>query len=297
MNNKGIILALVTALISGISIFSNALFVNQIDPLVFALLRNGAVAILLTTIICLSRQMVEIHHLTRKQWGMLVLIGIIGGGIPFAMFFSGLSIVGALNGNILQKTLFLWVALFAVPVLREKISKLQLAGYLTLFIGMFVISGTYALIPSVGTALVVGATVLWAVEHIVAKVTLATVSPLLVSWARMVFGLPCLFAACLITGKTGLLVHPASFAIMPLLVSSIFLIGYMSSWYRAMKYAPVTLVSSVLVFAPVVTAILSSGIFHKAITTGQLITYMILTVGTILIVIGEVRRKQHLIHI
>jgi len=297
MNNKGIILAFVTAFVSGISIFSNALFVSNVDPLVFALLRNVIVAILLTATICFTRQTSTIRRLSPRQWGMLVCIGIIGGGIPFAMFFSGLSITGAVNGNVLQKTLFLWVALLAVPVLREKISKLQFAGYLTLFIGMFVIGGTYTLIPSIGTALVLGATILWAIEHIVAKVTLTTVSPLLVSWARMVFGLPCLLAACIIAGKTGIIVHPASYTVVPLLVSSIFLIGYMSSWYRAMKYAPVTVVSSILVFAPVVTAVLSSGIFHKAVPIQQSITYVMLTTGMIFIVIGAVRSRQHLIHV
>ena len=183
---KGINLAIATAVISGVSIFANSFFVSKTDPLTFTIVRNTVVALFLTAILAAFGFRQKLKNLTKKEWGKLIAIGAIGGGIPFALFFTGLSEIGALNSNIIQKTLFLWVALLAVPLLKERISKIQLVGYVSLFIGMFVVGGTIRFVSNTGTWLILSATMLWAIENVIAKVTLKTVSPIIVSWGRMV---------------------------------------------------------------------------------------------------------------
>lgn len=289
---KGINLAIATAIISGVSIFANSLFVSKIDPLMFTIVRNTVVVLFLTAILFAFGLMQKLKKLTKKEWGKLFVIGAIGGGIPFALFFTGLSEVGALNGNMIQKTLFLWVALLAVPFLKERISKIQLVGYAILFIGMFVVGGTIHVVPSVGMWFILAATILWAIENVIAKVTLQTMHPMIVSWGRMVFGLPLLFAAAAVMGKLPLLIAPAAYAPMPIVVSSILLTLYVTTWYSALALAPATLVSSILVFAPVVTALLGSAIFKKAIIGQQIPSLILLTVGTMLVVSKKQDLKQ-----
>jgi drug/metabolite transporter (DMT)-like permease len=281
MRNKGIFLSLGVAGISGISIFANALFVSKTDPLIFTLIRNVVVALILTMLLVAGGQIKKLVTLLKREWGKLAAIGAIGGGIPFALFFTGLSYIGAVNGNILQKTLFLWVALLAVPLLHEKLSKLQLVGYFTLFVGMFVFGGTLHVIWNTGTWFVLVATILWAIENVIAKVTLKTVPSTIVSWGRMVFGLPFLIAAVVLFGKIGSI----SFSLTPILVSSVLLAVYVTTWYKALSMAPATLVSSILVFAPVVTAIVSLVIFHKPILGQQVTMIALLTAGTLLLIV------------
>ena len=151
---KGINLAIATAVISGVSIFANSFFVSKTDPLTFTIVRNTVVALFLTAILAAFGFRQKLKNLTKKEWGKLIAIGAIGGGIPFALFFTGLSEIGALNSNIIQKTLFLWVALLAVPLLKERISKIQLVGYVSLFIGMFVVGGTIRFVSNTGTWLI-----------------------------------------------------------------------------------------------------------------------------------------------
>jgi drug/metabolite transporter (DMT)-like permease len=279
---KGIMFSLLAAGISGISIFANTIFVSKTDPLIFTIIRNMVVALLLSAGLVVSGQTKHLTTLSKKEWGKLLVIGAIGGGIPFALFFTGLASIGAVNGNILQKTLFLWVALLAVPFLKERISKVQLIGYATLFIGMFFFGGTFKIIPKTGTWLVLGATILWAIENVIAKITLKTVPSAVVSWGRMVFGLPFLFVAAAFFGKLGLLVNVTSYSLTPIIVSSILLTLYVTIWYRALSKAPATLVSSVLVFAPVVTAVLSLLILGKPIAGQQIAMITLLTAGTLL---------------
>ncbi|HUD20095.1 MAG TPA: DMT family transporter [Patescibacteria group bacterium] len=285
MIKKGVIFAIATAVISGISIFTNAIIVSKTDPLIFTLIRNAVVAVFLMMVLVARGDIRKLGTLTKRQWGLLILIGAIGGGIPFALFFTGLAKVGALNGNIIQKTLFLWVLLLAVPILHERVSKVQVAGYLALFLGMFVFGGTFRVVPTTGTFLILAATICWAIENVIAKFALKTIPAMVVSWGRMMFGLPFLLMAVGVVGKIGLIASPASYAILPILASSLLLTLYVATWYSALSMAPVTLVSSILVFAPVVTALLTGFILNKIIFHQQAVNLLLLSVGAVLIVI------------
>ena len=291
MIKKGIVLSFITAIISGFSIFANTIFVSKADPLVFATIRNLLVACMFTIVLVGAKQAGRLKILSTKEWMLLIGVGAIGGGIPFALFFRGLSLIGAINGNILQKTLFLWVALLAVPLLKERIKPLQFLGYAVVFAGMFVFGGTLKVIPTMGTYLVLTATILWAIENIIAKVALRTISPLIVSWSRMVFGLPFLLAAVLFFGKTHALIAPGTYTMTPLVISSVFLAAYMSVWYLALSKAPATVVSSVLVVAPIVTAFAGSIVFHKAIIGSQYGVYGALLIGSLLIALSREKKQ------
>lgn len=288
---KGIQLAILTAGISGVSIFANGIFVSRTDPLVFAFVRNIVVLAILSMWIGISSHVSHVRALTAKQWWMLVLIGIVGGGIPFALFFTGLAEIGAVNGNIIQKTLFIWVAVMAVPLLGEKIHRMHSIGYALLLVGMFYFGGGIAVVPKTGTWLVLGATVLWAVEQIIAKRTLSHVPPVIVAWGRMLFGVPMLFAAIAILGKIGLLSQQHTYSVAPLTVSAVLLTLYMTTWYSALKRAPAVLVSSVLVAAPVVTALLTRFVLQKPFKEGQMVSLTMLVVG-VLFILGEYIKRS-----
>jgi drug/metabolite transporter (DMT)-like permease len=216
----------------------------------------------------------------------LVLIGLVGGGIPFALFFNGLSLIGSTTANIINKSLFLWVAVLAVTLLKEKLHWVSVIGYGILFFALF--WGSKITISG-GLLLVLAATLFWAVEHVIAKITLKNVSPLVVSWSRMIFGLPVLAIISLFTGKTQIgLTQPV---FLSLLVSAGFLIIYMLSWYSSIKAASVSLVASVLVLAPVITLILNTLVNHKPLQIPNLITSGLTILGIFLIVIPGIRKS------
>ena len=123
---KGIYLVLLTTVISGFSIFANKIFVSQTNPLVFTTVRNIVVGAILTGVLVKLNLLRELKSLKIKDWLKLSFIGIFGGGVAFALFFSGLSQIGAVPGNLIHKTLYLWVALLAVPFLHEKLTFRQM---------------------------------------------------------------------------------------------------------------------------------------------------------------------------
>ena len=279
---KGIYISLATAVISGVSIFVNKFAVDAVKPaLYFTSVKNVAVALLIVTIVLATGEWKKIAKLSKKELGYLLLIGIIGGSLPFYLYFTGLSQTPAVNAAIIHKTLVFWVMLMAIPFLKEKVSKWQILGVLMLFAGNVFVGGFKGFKFSQGELMLLVATVLWAVENILAKKVLATVSPNIVTAFRMGLGSIVLMSATIITVpqvlQKSLALSNEQFLYMGLTV--LFLLAYTTTWYRALKHAPAVVVTSVLVSSTLVTNVLSA-VF---VTHSWNVT---LTVQAVLIVAG-----------
>ena len=95
---KGIYLAVITAVISGVSIFINKFAVDAVQPpILFTGVKNAGVGLLIISIILLSGKWKLLKSLTRKQIFGLIMIALVGGTVPFYLFFTGLSMVPAIN--------------------------------------------------------------------------------------------------------------------------------------------------------------------------------------------------------
>src|SRR3989338_2109449 len=136
------LLALLAAVISGTNNFVTKIAVTAVgDPIFFTTLKNAIVALGLIGVIIAWRKWPEIAALSREQWIKLFAIGVIGGAVPFALFFTGLTKTSALNAGLIHKTLFIWVMIFAIPILRERVTRLQWLGIGTIFAANLLIGG------------------------------------------------------------------------------------------------------------------------------------------------------------
>lgn len=256
--SKGIYLALLTTVVSGFSIFYNKIAVSNIDPLIFTTVKNGLAAIFLTSILIIRKSPIKASlQLKNKDWLKLFIIGLIGGSIPFALFFIGLSHIPAINANLIQKTLFLWVAILAIPLLGEKLTAPQMLGFLLIFISNFFIGGFKNFTASIYEIMIMMATVLWAIENIIAKKTLKDLSPSIVAWGRMFFGVIILMFIVFFQGKTHRIFQLSLAQISVGVISSLLLTAYVLSWYSALSKAPAILVTVILTLATIVTNLLT----------------------------------------
>lgn len=289
---KGINLALVTALISGISIFINKFAVTAIkQTLVFTSVKNSGVALLIIGILIFSGKWRQIKKLSLREIGFLILIGIIGGSIPFYLFFTGLSTIPAINGAIIQKTLVIWVALLALPFLREKLSRGSAIAVILLFAANVLVGGFSGFKYSPGEGLVLLATVFWAVETVLAKKILPALDPDILTAARMGFG-----AVILLTMSA--VMQPQAFSQSLSLTSTqwfwmgltvLSLLAYVTSWYRALKYAPATTVTAILVASTLVTNALSAIFVTHTVNSLLIIQSILIIAGIITLVRMEAK--------
>ncbi len=261
MKNKGIYFALVATVVSGFAIFINKFAGKAFgDSGVFTALKNIPVAILFLGIICLPKFFKELKTLNRMQWLYLLLIGAVGGSIPFLMFFRGLTLTSAASAAFVQKTLFIWVGLLAFFFLKEKLGRMQVAAFGLLFLGNLVLGGFNFLKFGFGEALILGATFFWSIEYILAKKVLTNVSSEIVAWARMFFGSVILMVFLIATGRSGQIFTLSAAQAGWILLSSAILFIYVFVWYKALKLEQASVVTCILVPASLITTVLS-GIF------------------------------------
>lgn len=252
-------MALATAFVSGFAVFFNKFAVDfWQNSSVFTTGKNLVAALFLTSLILLLKKRTELKNLTKKQWLQLVVIGFVGGSVPFLLFFKGLSLASAVNAAFIHKTLFVWVAFLAVLFLKEKTSVLQWLALAVLFAGVYLFSSPGDFKIGYGEILVFGATLIWAVENIIAKKVLENISALVVGWGRMFFGSFFLLVYLVATGDIVQLLKFNFNSWGWLVLSGAILFGYVVTWYSALRRAPATVVSSILVLAAPITALLNS---------------------------------------
>lgn len=258
---KGIYLALITAAISGVAIFVNKFAVTAIQPpLVFTTIKNLGVGLLIIAILLAGKKWKLIKKITKRELIYLILIGLIGGTIPFYLYFTGLTQIPAINAALIHKTLVIWVAVMAISLLKEKMSPLQIFAVILLFGANLLVGGFQGFTFLEGEFLILIATIFWAIENILAKKILPTVDPDIVTAARMGFGSIILLAASALTAPAALAhsITLTSIQWLFMVITIATLLGYVMTWYRALKYAPAITVTSILVASTLVTNILSA---------------------------------------
>ena len=133
-------------------------------------------------------------------------MAVIGGSIPFVLFFEGLARASSTNAAFIQKTLVIWVAVLAVPLLRERLTWWHVAAIAGLVWGQAQLGGGLRGISfGSGEAMIFAATLLWAAETIVARGLLSGLSVLTVATARMGGGVLILVCYTLATTQWSML--------------------------------------------------------------------------------------------
>lgn len=247
----GILLVLLTALVSGVSTFVNFYAVKGTNSDAFIAVRNVAVAAMLVPLVFLAGRTVRVR-LTRTDWLRLGTIGLIGGAIPFLLFFRGLQMAGtsgAATASFGYRTLFLMATVLGVVYLKEKFSARVALAAGVLLGGNFLLLSLSAPVWTDGTALVLIATALWAGEYTMSKRALRDLPSGTVALGRMGFGGIYLMAYLGLTGQFAAVAGFSGAQWQWLAVSAILLVAFVSTWYAGLKTVDVSTATSVLVLA------------------------------------------------
>jgi len=282
---NGLYLVLGTAIISGFAVFLSKFAVTAIgDSHVFTTAKNVIVGLILSCLILTPFLLPRLKRLNAKSWFNLILIGIIGGSVPFLLFFKAISLTSSINTAFIHKTLFVWVSLFAVWWLKEKIGRLQYLALGLLFLGNFALLGFKFISFGYAELLALLATLMWAVEFVLAKKVLRNIDSEIVAWARMFFGSLILLGFIGYIGKLGDLIMLNSVQWSWVVLTSILLLGYVLTWYKALKYLPAVTVTSILVLASPLTTFLNNLFITHKYSLGQILgSFLILLAGGLIL--------------
>lgn len=300
----GVLLALGTAIISGFAIFINSYGVRSwadagMSSATYTTAKNLVAALLVGGLLFAFSTARSDEGFTRptrrSQWVGLAAVGLIGGSVPFLLFFEGLARATSSQAAFLHKTLLIWVVILAVPILKERLSLGHVAALALLVVGQVSLAGGVSdLGLGGGETMVLLATLMWSVEVIVAKRLLSEISALTVGTARMALGAVVLVTYGLATGAWSGLGALGLEQWGWALATGLVLTGYVATWYSALARAQAIDVTAVLVFGAVITAALRSG-FEDAALAPQGIGLVLVAAGAGWIVLQTLLRTRQLL--
>lgn len=282
----GVLVAGVTALISGLSVFVNSYGVHEVtSPAVYTTAKNLVATVILAGCALAAwrvRHRWPVSPAARfvsadrggavagtdrqgsrgsgvLRWIGLAYVGIVGGGLAFVLFFDGLADTTATPAAFWRDTLVIWVAVLAVPFLHERVTWWNMAAIVLLVVGEVAVTGGAGhLTASRGELLVLSASILWAVEVVVAKILLRGVAPATLSVVRMGVGAVALVAYLAVSGSLHLLVSLDASQVGWALLTGLLLSAYVATWMTALARARALDVTSILVGSALVTALLQA---------------------------------------
>ena len=298
---KGIMLAVATAVISGFAVFINGYGVSAwvkegvASPTTYTTFKNLIAALVLLSIGLIATKRRSKEGLTRptstRQWVGLVAVAVVGGSAAFALFFEGFARASSGQAAFLHKTLIIWVAILAVGLLREKIRPIHFAVIALLVVGQFFVFGGLSDFGfGTGELMMLGATLLWSIEVIIAKKLLGSLSSITVGVARMAGGAVLLIVWGFASGGFAAMGQLGVTQIGWVLITGLVLAGYVGTWYAALARAPAIDVTAVLVGGFIVTASLNSLVLGRAMPSAAGLGFV--AMGAVLAIVAGLHRTE-----
>ncbi|MFW7414080.1 EamA family transporter [Demequina sp. SO4-18] len=261
---RGLALAAVTATISGVAIYVNTNGVAAYgDATAYTTAKNSASALVIALVFVLARRAkgagsVSLTRPSRPgHWWGLIVVAVLGGAVPFVLFFEGLASTASTQAAFLHKTLIVWVAVLAVVLLKERLTWWHGAAIALLVLAQFGLSGDVRIAADMGTALIAAATLMWAAEVAITKRLLRDATPWTLSLTRMAGGSVALLAWSALTGSLSAVVPATAAQWGWVAVTGVLLAGYVLTWHQALARAQAVDVTAVLVLGALVTAALA----------------------------------------
>lgn len=277
-------LALGAAVISGVSIFVNTFAVAAFpNATLFTTLKNVIVGAALVAVVLVAMRS-DVRRLAGRQWAGLGALGVVGGSVPFVLFFEGLARAGsAADAAFIHKTLFIWVAMAALAFLpRERLGAGQIGALGVLIAAQLLIGAPKSAAVGSGELMVFAATLLWSAEIVIARRLLSSISSAVAAAGRMGGGAIVLLGYAGGTGQLTLALSPVQWAWLA--VTAVLLFAFVSTWYAALERAPATAVTCVLTLGAPITAVLSLVAGRAAPSAPQLAGYVLVVLAVLLFV-------------
>jgi drug/metabolite transporter (DMT)-like permease len=243
--------------VSGAAVFVNSVGVKMFeDSTLYTALKNLFVgAALLLPLLLSARARAGLRVPGGKRL-LLLLVALIGGSVPYALYFRGMQLSTPVTAALIDHLQFLLVALFAAAFLGERFGAGVWAALAVLLAGLSLGVTASAVRLDAGAVFLGAATVLFAADFVLMKYLLRSVAPLTVMAAKMGLGSLLLVAFVAVSGRLGAAASLTGLQWGFVLVTGLILLVFTATSVLGLRLASATAVTAIPAGAPLVTTAL-----------------------------------------
>jgi len=198
------------------------------------------------------------------------------------LFTYGISLYGPVNAAFLIQFTAVFTILFGVAVFKERFTRLEAVGILLAVVGVFVLAYGDLSLEIVGTAVLLGAALLFASANSLSKVYVEKVNPVALAGGNSMFMFLFIFAYAVLAGKLET-AFPSETVVYAALGSLTGVVLSFILFFKALQVFEVSKAATIRTIEPFLTAIFSFAILALAPTANQLLGGALIVVGVVVL--------------
>ena len=210
---------------------------------------------------------------TRKQVGVILLVGIIGFGISLGFQFTGTKLSSAANAALVTSASPVFILLFGALILHERVTSVRLFALLLASVGVLIVvdprAALYGGKAAIGNVLLLAAALTWGLYSVLIKKSSKDLNIIEVSTFAFIggwfFSLPIMFSE-IKSESIGTLTLPIMLGVLYLGIIATALAMYL--WNKSLDILEAGLVSLLFFAQPVVGVALGTLILDEVLNTG-----------------------------
>lgn len=268
-----------------------SILVKQFPPLFLADVRLLCTSLFLLVYAWCTKKFVKIR---RREWGLLILLGLIGTLANQTAYFNGLLTTDATTASLILSMAPVVTAVLATFFLKEKFTIAMMIGSMLALIGTFFVVGTGAgLSVSKGVVLIIIAMVTFSSSMIIIRKLTESLHPFITTVYSTVVGTLFLTPAALFTVDSSAHISHEAWAWLLLIATAILMQGVCSIvWNQQLKIVGTGRAAVFLNFQPFVAMIVGFLLLGSKVTSIQVAGSLLIVAGVIVATVRS-QKKGH----
>lgn len=234
---------------------------------------------------------------TRKQVGVILLVGIIGFGISLGFQFTGTKLSSAANAALVTSASPLFILLFGALILHERVTSVRLFALLLASVGVLIVvdprAALYGGKAAIGNVLLLAAALTWGLYSVLIKKSSKDLNIIEVSTFAFIggwfFSLPIMFSE-IKSENIGTLTLPIILGVLYLGIIATALAMYL--WNKSLDILEAGLVSLLFFAQPVVGVALGTLILDEVLNTGFWVGAGMIGLGLLIAARSDIARNS-----
>jgi len=264
---------------------------NFIPPLTLVWLRYMIAFVLLFTILkIVERKNKEHKPIKKNDWILLVWIGFIGYFVSISFQFIGTKLSDAHTGSLITSATPAFIVIFAKIILKEKLTTEKIMSLLLATIGVLVVigwdthTGTYLL----GSIILVGAAVTWALLSVYVKIASKRFSSLTITTYAILFALIFTTPAMLWELQSNVVNYKSGLVVLGVLyLGTVSTAGAFFLWNKGMELMDAGIGSLFFFFQPLVGSFLGWLLLNEQLKLNFFIGGFLILTGVLIVTIPK----------
>jgi O-acetylserine/cysteine efflux transporter len=287
---KGVSVALVACMFLALESTFSKVLLGHMSPIVLAGLTSCITAVILFVILEVEHKIWELFRLSRRDFIVLLLVGLISGVAAQFLYVTGLKESTATNSVLITRLNSLLIAVFGVVFLGERLRWNHLAGAAMMVSGIVLIATknlTVQVKPMQGDGLLIIAAVFWATANILMKKYLSKIPPEVI-----VIGYYGFSGVALMVAGAGEIPKSLTLEVVPYLAGLVILVSLIGRylWYYSLEHTSAANVGIASLSIPLFGVVYSTTLLGETLYGYHIVAGSLIILGLLVI---EVHLLKH----